>query len=1570
RINHDSGNDTYLLADNGGAIVGGLGRVTVETSFSFASAPTGSIALLSYAEGSNDEALGLFVNATGQLLFTADSAGSAQMSAGTYTQLFDGNRHHLAVSWDNTNGAVNFYIDGVLEETFLGYQTTQTIGIGGTLVLGNDQDSPGGGFSAAQAFSGTLYDLRIFDDVRTAVEIATNYRSDVPFDEPNLRANWQFNALSSDQVITDTVAGNNLSVQHATGTGFVSNAPELSFTVNENAMDGTVVGQVTGIDAEREALIGSLLAIDPELRYNAETEKFYKVVGGAQLWSVAKTAAESTGLNGVNGQLATIRSAGENEFVRELINTTIGYDAWIGGTDGTVEGEWRWVEGGSEADQFWQGDETGFNTSGAYHNFASGQPNDAGGNEDVIHMDETTGLWSDADHDTHNFYGYVIEWRADSVLDATQALTYSIVSQTPNDGAFAIDSSTGQITVANGAELNFEDDTLHTVRVAVTDVNSNTYEEDFVIQINNLVEGNDAPTDLSSGIELNTDGGNDAYLISSSGLPGSLTATTVEIKFAANDLPMETVFMSFNNSASNDELSLQINDPSNSLEIDFGPGSAITVNSIDYRAALVDGEIHSLAVSWDSTHGDWAVYIDGNLIESGTGFNQGVALDTTNGQFVFGQEQDGLNTGYDADQYFSGTYYDVRIWDNVRSEAEIALNYQSKLDLTTAEAASIGLVANWQMDGFNGSNQIVDIVSESGTPNRLSIAHASGAGFTTSVPVEDLHILENAANGTSVGYVMPAVPDGTNDVATDGLFLEAADPGSFQSYTSVSPLGNWSVEAGQVVLAGSVWQSTPLGGRSIELAASVGGTITQDLTTVVGQTYQILFVESGDWTGDSTLGYRVSAGGNSQDFVAQQPDGWSYTNMLWTDRSVTFTATDTTTTLSFASLEAGSSAAVIGDIRVVEVPDAVQQILNNDVSLSYNAATDKFYRLSAVSSSGTNIHNTVGDAIQGGVLNGVVGNLATIRSDAENDFLRQMLLEAGETGAWIGATDSASEGSWTWEDGSGDTFYSGGSAAPGFYENFGTSEPNGGLAENYGELVALDGAWNDLPGSSFRHWITEWDASEVLSNFTFAFSVGGDAGGRFAIDSSSGEITVADGSLLDYETNMSHDVTVEVTDAAGNIVSEMMTIQIDNRPEVAHTVPGALSIAEDSILTFSSGTSTEVSVGDTVGSTDVLLEVSLSVNNGVLNLSGLTGITIIDGADGSNALTINGTESNINAALDGMTFTSELNFNGSVTLEMSTALSVDLSGHYTFDSATVSGSTVNDQATASPHNGTLNGGASIFNDPIRGDVLSLDGAGDFVQINGLIDQPSDVTLSAWIDATSTDTFGAVVISMGLSPALYLEADGRLTGYYESGGANNEFTTTESILNSGWRHVALTIDGATQEIQVYLDGQLVGAYSGSGPIEYDNSPNTYIGRAGNGLTGFDFGGSIDEARIYGRALSVDEIAVLASDRAAVTNTVAISVDSENDAPTFDVGDGVSLVSATMNGFGDSIVQPDGKIVVLGRESNDFSVRRFNVDGSLDTSFGTAGVITFDVQGSDEPSTIALQPDGKILVGGYC
>lgn len=80
--------------------------------------------------------------------------------------------------------------------------------------------------------------------------------------------------------------------------------------------------------------------------------------------------------------------------------------------------------------------------------------------------------------------------------------------------------------------------------------------------------------------------------------------------------------------------------------------------------------------------------------------------------------------------------------------------------------------------------------------------------------------------------------------------------------------------------------------------------------------------------------------------------------------------------------------------------------------------------------------------------------------------------------------------------------------------------------------------------------------------------------------------------------------------------------------------------------------------------------------------------------------------------------------------------------------------------------------------------------------------------------------------------------------------------------------------------------------------------------------------------------------------------------------------VTSFNSEDNAYGLAL-QPDGKIVVVGRGSptQDFVVVRYNNDGSLDTTFGTGGKVITDLGGDlDQANAVALQPDGKIVVVG--
>ena len=93
-------------------------------------------------------------------------------------------------------------------------------------------------------------------------------------------------------------------------------------------------------------------------------------------------------------------------------------------------------------------------------------------------------------------------------------------------------------------------------------------------------------------------------------------------------------------------------------------------------------------------------------------------------------------------------------------------------------------------------------------------------------------------------------------------------------------------------------------------------------------------------------------------------------------------------------------------------------------------------------------------------------------------------------------------------------------------------------------------------------------------------------------------------------------------------------------------------------------------------------------------------------------------------------------------------------------------------------------------------------------------------------------------------------------------------------------------------------------------------------------------------------------------------------------TFGGGDGVVVTDI---GPGADIarsaaIQSDGKMVTGGSSyngsNNDFALVRYNPGGSLDTTFGSAGVVTTHIgSGNDSISSAVIQPDGKIVAAGH-
>jgi uncharacterized delta-60 repeat protein len=88
-------------------------------------------------------------------------------------------------------------------------------------------------------------------------------------------------------------------------------------------------------------------------------------------------------------------------------------------------------------------------------------------------------------------------------------------------------------------------------------------------------------------------------------------------------------------------------------------------------------------------------------------------------------------------------------------------------------------------------------------------------------------------------------------------------------------------------------------------------------------------------------------------------------------------------------------------------------------------------------------------------------------------------------------------------------------------------------------------------------------------------------------------------------------------------------------------------------------------------------------------------------------------------------------------------------------------------------------------------------------------------------------------------------------------------------------------------------------------------------------------------------------------------------------------GVVVIRSNLSGFVANAlaVQSDGKIVIAGMNSNvstgtlQLAAARYNTDGTPDTGFGNEGMVTTPVgDAGAEANTVAIQPDGKLVVAG--
>ena len=120
----------------------------------------------------------------------------------------DGSWHHIIVTWRSSDGQIKLYKDGDFQIYAGTLQPGVTLSQGGSLIVGQEQDSVGGGFQLSQAFLGFIDEIRVYNRALSEGEALQHYQG-VYQNESGLVGHWKFDdAITTSTAIDSSGNGN------------------------------------------------------------------------------------------------------------------------------------------------------------------------------------------------------------------------------------------------------------------------------------------------------------------------------------------------------------------------------------------------------------------------------------------------------------------------------------------------------------------------------------------------------------------------------------------------------------------------------------------------------------------------------------------------------------------------------------------------------------------------------------------------------------------------------------------------------------------------------------------------------------------------------------------------------------------------------------------------------------------------------------------------------------------------------------------------------------------------------------------------------------------------------------------------------------------------------------------------------------------------------------------------------------------------------------------------------------------------------------------------------------------
>ncbi|WP_419831708.1 tandem-95 repeat protein [Endozoicomonas atrinae] len=463
---------------------------------------------------------------------------------------------------------------------------------------------------------------------------------------------------------------------------------------------------------------------------------------------------------------------------------------------------------------------------------------------------------------------------------------------------------------------------------------------------------------------------------------------------------------------------------------------------------------------------------------------------------------------------------------------------------------------------------------------------------------------------------------------------------------------------------------------------------------------------------------------------------------------------------------------------------------------------------------------------------------------------------------------------------------------------------------------------NDLPLTSNSVTIGSEDADYVFTLSDFPFSDAFDSGDsieavRISRQPDNGQILLDSNGDGSFETILGLNTSVGIADIDGG--------RLILRPEAGFSGQNTLDFQvsdgegwSDSSATLTVVTkSTDAATAQLDSGTSHIL---LSDSEGLTG-SGLSGdslsVTSVNGQSlsSSGTTSIQGEYGVLQVHVSGDWSYTPDNISQDALSVTSSQLQDSLVAHWRFDQAT--NGAVADSATTgvAQETASLTGGATLTNGGLNGFAVSLDGVndqvlvGDSTDINANTSTLDERTLSLafQFDATNGLTGRQILYEEGASSngiVIYLDNQTLYAGAYnQSTGWSGNYASQDvsSLPVDQWHHVTLVLDGSSQQMTAYLDGQSfasgavygegLSGHSGDisigGPSLDDGSASTNIFHDGTHTGGY-FQGLIDDVRVYNRTLSEAEV-----------EAVRYDFDGLVDHFDYTITNGSSTASSTLN-----------------------------------------------------------------------